>query len=705
MAMFQKPAIGLDISDHSMEAVFMVRRGDRLVVASYGRTTLPPGAIVDGYVERRDVASLALRKLLADKMTPPLPKGIDRVVFALPESQVYSHIFEVPRVADEAELGNSLAIEADGHFPYRHEEMVSGYTVIGQRPDRKDIYYAAVHKDTMKSYLDLFRASGIGLEAVEGESAAIARAVLLPNETDPVMFVDVGARATNIAVFDRSGIQFSEALETAGDAFTQALSRSLGITVEDADSLKRNQGLIGEFDLKAQKAMQATADRLSGDIVAAQEYYEEKSSRPIARVVMCGGSTLMPGLVEYVSGKLSTASRTQRIERADPWSGLELDPVLEKLGLRDRGVLATTAVGLAMRGLGIRKFSDINLLSTGAQGRTSTSVARPASAPHVGGRIRGAARHLPTWLKLGIAVVAVLALAVGAWFAAFRLRAPLPATTAPAVDAGPAQVPLEAAVPVGDTYSEQPPVLPLTDVEVMAESRVAIDRPGEETIGYGKGTITVINESGSGQTLIATTRFLHEDGVTFRLDARVFVPARGRVTAAITADQPGAQGDVPVGRFTIPGLPVATQGVIYGETSEPTRGGLTVVGAPFTADDLAALHGRFEADAAGALEAAAAEKAGVDMRVVSGTFEILEVRYIDVPAVGQPTGSFTGHALVRAQVSVIAVSEAEALLRQGLPNGGEGTHELGPIEAAIETGGTIPVVRLKAMANRVESSL
>ncbi len=703
MAMFQKPAIGLDISDHSIEAVFMVRRGDRLAVASYGRTTLPPGAVVDGYVERRDVASLALRKLLADKMTPPLPKGIDRVVFALPESQVYSHIFEVPRVADEAELGRSLAIEADGYFPYRHDEMVSGYAVIGQRPDRKDIYYAAVHKDTLKSYLDLFAASGLSLEAVENESASIARATLLPNEAEPVMFVDVGARVSNISVFDRSGIQFSEALETAGDAFTQALARALGITVEDADSLKRNQGLIGEFDLKAQKAMRDTADSLAKDVLAAREYYEAKSGRPISRIVMCGGSTLMPGLVEYVSGKLSSPSRTQRVEHADPWSGLELDPLLEKLNLRERGVLATTAVGLSMRGLGVRKFSDINLLSAGAQGH-SAELPRPAGPRRIA-PLRGGARHMPTWLKLAAAVAAVLTLAVGAWFASFRMRGAAPADTQ-APQAASSAIPLEVTAEIGEATSADPRVLAVTDIEVEAELRVTVDRPGEETSGYAKGTILIINESGNGQTLVATTRLLSEGGVTFRLDSRVFVPARARVSAAMTADQSGAQGDVPVGRFTIPGLSVAVQKAIYGETSEPTRGGMTVSGAPFTEEDVASLRSMFESEAEETLKSAAAAKAGEGAILVADSFEIFEIRYLEAPVVGEPVGSFSAHAVVLARSSAIEIADAEILLRSALPEPAQGTkHAFRDIEASLGGDAAEGEIRLTAIADVLPEAL
>ncbi|HTK60118.1 MAG TPA: hypothetical protein VL283_02835 [Candidatus Baltobacteraceae bacterium] len=439
------------------------------------------------------------------------------------------------------------------------------------------------------------------------------------------------------------------------------------------------------------------ADRLAKDVVAARDYYEAKSGRAVSRVIMCGGSTLMPGLVEHVSGKLSTLARTQRVEHADPWSGLELDPLLEKLNLRERGVLATTAVGLAMRGLGVRKFTDINLLPSGAQGRVPAS-ARTAPGVLPAARASQGLRHLPTWLKLLIAVTGVMAIAVGAWVAAsyFRPHAP---SAPPAAEAPPAQIPIEAVAAVGPEFSVDPPVLPVTAVEVEAESRVTVERQGEETIGYAKGTIEIVNDSGNGQTLVATTRFLSEGGVTFRLDERAFVPARSRVTAAITADQPGPSGDVPAGRFTIPGLSPSTQRVIYGVTSAPTQGGLTVKGAPFTESDLATLRGLIEAEARESLETAAAAKAQEGMLLVADSLKIFDIRYIEVPTVGQPTGSFTAHAVVRAAVSSVGAADAETLLRKGLPPvSGGGTYAIGGIQAKLDASGVSEAIRLTAVA-------
>src|SRR3989338_2246070 len=42
------------------------------------------------------------------------------------------------------------------------------------------------------------------------------------------------------------------------------------------------------------------------------------------------------------------------------------------------------------------------------------------------------------------------------------------------------------------------------------------------------GTVTIINESGSAQALVGTTRLLSKDGVLFRIDTAVNVPSKGR---------------------------------------------------------------------------------------------------------------------------------------------------------------------------------
>ncbi len=84
---------------------------------------------------------------------------------------------------------------------------------------------------------------------------------------------------------------------------------------------------------------------------------------------------------------------------------------------------------------------------------------------------------------------------------------------------------------------------------------------------FAQGQVTVVNNYSKSQTLIERTRFLTEDGKLYRLDRRVTIPAGGRATVSVTADQPGAAFAIGPTKFTIPGLWIDLQKLIYGESS------------------------------------------------------------------------------------------------------------------------------------------
>ncbi|OGH73821.1 MAG: hypothetical protein A3C90_00940 [Candidatus Magasanikbacteria bacterium RIFCSPHIGHO2_02_FULL_51_14] len=100
----------------------------------------------------------------------------------------------------------------------------------------------------------------------------------------------------------------------------------------------------------------------------------------------------------------------------------------------------------------------------------------------------------------------------------------------------------------------------------------------EEVPGVAIGTITVHNESDTDQALVATTRFLSDGGILFRLKNGVRAPARGAVDAEVYADQEGALGNIVPSRFTIPGLNDARQKAVYGTSAASMSGGVKTAG-------------------------------------------------------------------------------------------------------------------------------
>ncbi len=104
----------------------------------------------------------------------------------------------------------------------------------------------------------------------------------------------------------------------------------------------------------------------------------------------------------------------------------------------------------------------------------------------------------------------------------------------------------------------------------------------EQSIAFG--FVTLHNESGASQPLVATTRLLTSGGVLFRLKDRVTVPAGGTIQAEVYADQPGSASEIGPSSFTIPGLREETQKLIYATSEENMKGGVKKTGVISVAD-------------------------------------------------------------------------------------------------------------------------
>lgn len=118
---------------------------------------------------------------------------------------------------------------------------------------------------------------------------------------------------------------------------------------------------------------------------------------------------------------------------------------------------------------------------------------------------------------------------------------------------------------------------------VVTSTRVSVSstfKPtGEKEIpSQATGKITIHNDSGTPQPLVATTRFLSSDDILFRLENRVDVPANSTITADVYADKKGKQGNIGPDEFTIPGLNPARQEVVYGISNKQMTGGVKSIG-------------------------------------------------------------------------------------------------------------------------------
>ena len=177
--------------------------------------------------------------------------------------------------------------------------------------------------------------------------------------------------------------------------------------------------------------------------------------------------------------------------------------------------------------------------------------------------------------------------------------------------------------------------------EVTLEKNRVFTLPAEgakQVEEKASGYVTLMNETTKDQPLVATTRLLSSEGVLYRLQNYVVVPAQGQVEAYVKADTAGKGGEIGASRFTIPGLGTSLQSQIYAVSVAPMTGGVQYVRALTQQDVDSAVATLAEEILA---EAKQHFNSTVDRNAFDGeAYEVTTVSQTSDVAVGQETGVF-----------------------------------------------------------------
>lgn len=136
---------------------------------------------------------------------------------------------------------------------------------------------------------------------------------------------------------------------------------------------------------------------------------------------------------------------------------------------------------------------------------------------------------------------------------------------------------------VGDNV-DNPQLGAIVTTTVVTAQEALSPTGDKQEPGVAVGTVTLHNETGAAQALVATTRLLTASNVLFRLKSGVSVPANGTVQAEVYADKAGETGDIGPSKFTIPGLAESKQTVIYATSEKAMSGGVKKIGILSQAD-------------------------------------------------------------------------------------------------------------------------
>lgn len=258
-----------------------------------------------------------------------LPKAPDRIVVAIRSGQTTFRNLQLP-TRDKKAIQASVGFELEDELPFPIEDAVFDHTIISQQGQLSQVHVASTMGKYIQPLLEQWRGMGVDPDIVTSE--AWAYRALLNRMTGPLE-PDAGAEAVAAAErptlvlqlgHDRSLIYVhwkgvpivSREIKWGGADLTLAICQKYGIPIEQAEAAKLDHGFV----LPESQRHQATAEQLEfsnalmlplsvllREIRQAELTCKGITSLPLGRLLLSGGTSLLPGLGKRLSEELRLA--------------------------------------------------------------------------------------------------------------------------------------------------------------------------------------------------------------------------------------------------------------------------------------------------------------------------------------------------------------------------------------------------------------
>lgn len=335
-------AAGVDISTSGVKSAILAEGPHGIELAHFGEERLPSGAFDGEFTDRAAIvqAIVALRK----RTHFPIACA------ALPESK--SYLFETTAVGTTKDEWH-VAVEQhlDELVPLPPVETVFDIVRVGTGTQGEALIAGVGYARRMvEETLAAFDEADIPVRSLEGETFAMARALLPHGDESTVLIIDIGKTTTKLAIVAKRIPRFTTTFGIGGHALTLAVQKHFGVTEEEARKVKAERGIVpspGNEDYIG--AMLSTVSAIKDEIARRLEYWQTRAplsgtNERVTRAILAGGNASIRGLPEYLEGALhvpvTTGDVFTNLAPREHWL-----PPLDYM----ESLAYATAIGLALR--------------------------------------------------------------------------------------------------------------------------------------------------------------------------------------------------------------------------------------------------------------------------------------------------------------------------------------------------------------------
>jgi type IV pilus assembly protein PilM len=342
------PSAGLDISDTSLKYISLGarRRNGTRELKLWGDIDIPSNVLNRGEIKDQQQLANVLKEFKEKTKS-------SYVRVSLPEEKAYLFETEIKKGVSRKEVRSLLEFRLEENVPIPLRDALFDYQILPTKEESRahKVAVAAYAKETVNKYFDACLEAGLVPTAFEVEAQAMARATVSSDEKNAVLVVDFGKTRTGVGIVHKGVLLYTSTIDLGGIHLSQALRKLKGDDVEESEltRIKNTEGLIRSIDnTRTYDALLSTVSVIKDELVTRMQYWHSQSdnikTRPIRSIVLCGGSSNLNGLPEYLTETMGVTAGL-----ADVWKNvLDTSVVVPPIDFR-HSLGYATAIGLALQ--------------------------------------------------------------------------------------------------------------------------------------------------------------------------------------------------------------------------------------------------------------------------------------------------------------------------------------------------------------------
>jgi type IV pilus assembly protein PilM len=345
----KKSVAGLDVGSSSVKIVELEGKMNSLSLVGLGYENLPDNTIVDGQIMELNTVSDVIQNICSTHQI----KSQQVVTGVSGHSVIVKNIILPPMNRDELE--ESIDWHAEEHIPYDLADVSLDYHVTAETAESTQVLIAACKRERLDNLKQAVQFAGKQPVVIDVDTFALQNCYEInyqPTDAETVALLNIGASTMNVNIVKGNRSLFTRDITMGGSQFTDVLQRSLGLSYQQAEAVKRGvTDVAQDVDEKSiEPLMDNVMEMVAMEIQKTFDFYRataEDGGVQVNKILISGGGSKLAGLPEELSSRLEIA-----VEVLDPFRQIKVDTrKFDPDYLSEIMPEMAVAVGLALRGV------------------------------------------------------------------------------------------------------------------------------------------------------------------------------------------------------------------------------------------------------------------------------------------------------------------------------------------------------------------